>query len=97
MPVGSDVRSIAPSGPVDAEVSVPGSKSHTNRSLVIAALSDGPSVLEGALHSDDTEAMVGALGALGALGTLDASGGIELIGTHGLQGEDQVGARGRPS
>jgi 3-phosphoshikimate 1-carboxyvinyltransferase len=44
---------------------VPGSKSITNRALVLAALADGESVLEGVLHSDDTRHMRGALSALG--------------------------------
>ena len=51
--------------PIDSKVRVPGSKSITNRALVLAALSDGPSVIEAALRSRDTELMVGALTALG--------------------------------
>jgi 3-phosphoshikimate 1-carboxyvinyltransferase len=51
--------------PVQAEVVVPGSKSVTNRALVLAALSAGTTVLEGALWSDDTQVMVDALGRLG--------------------------------
>ena len=52
--------------PIDSEVRVPGSKSITNRALVLAALSDGPSVIQAALRSRDTELMAGALSALGA-------------------------------
>ena len=52
-------------GPVQATVSVPGSKSLTNRKLVLAALADGPSVLSSPLHSDDSARMIGALRALG--------------------------------
>ncbi|HTA91573.1 MAG TPA: 3-phosphoshikimate 1-carboxyvinyltransferase, partial [Polyangiaceae bacterium] len=44
---------------------VPGSKSITNRALVLAALAEGESVLEGVLHSDDTRHMRSALSALG--------------------------------
>jgi 3-phosphoshikimate 1-carboxyvinyltransferase len=44
---------------------VPGSKSITNRALVLAALADGESVLSGVLHSDDTRHMRNALSALG--------------------------------
>jgi len=53
--------------PVNATVSVPGSKSITNRALVLAALTpmDVPMVLEGALESEDTELMVKALQQLG--------------------------------
>jgi 3-phosphoshikimate 1-carboxyvinyltransferase len=44
---------------------VPGSKSITNRALLVAALADGPSELRGALHSDDTRYMAAALSDLG--------------------------------
>lgn len=53
------------SGPVDATVRVPGSKSLTNRWLVLAALAEAPSVLHGPLRSRDSRAMVDALRALG--------------------------------
>jgi 3-phosphoshikimate 1-carboxyvinyltransferase len=46
-------------------VRVPGSKSLTNRALVVAALADGPSTLSGALDSEDTRVMVEALRRLG--------------------------------
>ena len=51
--------------PVEGEVVVPGSKSETNRALVLAALADGPSTLRGALESRDSSLMVAALEALG--------------------------------
>ena len=53
-------------GPIDARVRVPGSKSLTNRWLVLALLADGPSTLRHPLRSDDSLHMVGALRALGA-------------------------------
>jgi len=46
--------------PPDCEVQVPGSKSITNRALLIAALAHGESTLEGALFSDDTHYMAEA-------------------------------------
>lgn len=52
--------------PVRADVPVPGSKSLTNRALVLAALADGPSRLTGTLRSRDTDLMIAALQALGA-------------------------------
>lgn len=70
--------------PPDAAVPVPGSKSITNRALLIAALADARSILEGALFSDDTEAMAMAWRKLGvAIGedpaahrfTIDGCGG----------------------
>ncbi|MFT4264918.1 MAG: 3-phosphoshikimate 1-carboxyvinyltransferase [Nocardioides sp.] len=52
--------------PVEATVSLPGSKSLTNRALVLAAIADGPSVVHRALRSRDSLLMAGALEALGA-------------------------------
>jgi 3-phosphoshikimate 1-carboxyvinyltransferase len=54
-----------PGTPVHATVRLPGSKSLTNRALVLAALSDGPSVVRQALRSRDTELMAAALAELG--------------------------------
>jgi 3-phosphoshikimate 1-carboxyvinyltransferase len=54
------------SRPVDATVTVPGSKSLTNRYLVLAALADGPSRLRAPLHSRDSALMIQALQQLGA-------------------------------
>lgn len=50
---------------LDATVELPGSKSITNRALVLAALADGPSTVRGTLRSRDTNLMLGALEALG--------------------------------
>src|SRR5262245_42409618 len=51
--------------PVDAEVSVPGSKSVTNRALILAALAGEPSRLRDPLRARDTTLMADALRALG--------------------------------
>ncbi|WP_052274392.1 3-phosphoshikimate 1-carboxyvinyltransferase [Arthrobacter sp. L77] len=53
--------------PVDADLSVPGSKSLTNRYLVLAALADGPCRLRRPLHSRDSALMIAALRSLGAV------------------------------
>jgi 3-phosphoshikimate 1-carboxyvinyltransferase len=60
--------------PVHAEVEVPGSKSQTNRALVLAALAtpQGTSTVSGALRSRDTDLMIGALRTLGV--SLEGSG-----------------------
>ena len=47
--------SPAAAGPVSARVQLPASKSITNRALVLAALSDGPSRIAGPLRARDTE------------------------------------------
>ncbi|MCS6802001.1 MAG: 3-phosphoshikimate 1-carboxyvinyltransferase [Chloroflexota bacterium] len=51
--------------PVSGTVHLPGSKSITNRALLIAGLADGQSTIEGALFSDDTHYLSAALRALG--------------------------------
>jgi 3-phosphoshikimate 1-carboxyvinyltransferase len=61
-----DLIEIVPlSQPVSATVTVPGSKSITNRALILAALGMGETVLRGALWSEDTQVMAEALRTLG--------------------------------
>ncbi|HTL40554.1 MAG TPA: 3-phosphoshikimate 1-carboxyvinyltransferase [Pseudolysinimonas sp.] len=55
------------SGPLSARLTLPGSKSLTNRELVLSALADGPSRLRRPLHSRDTSLMAEALKQLGAV------------------------------
>ena len=52
--------------PLDGDLLIPGSKSLTNRLLILSALANGPSVLTRPLGSRDTTLMIGALTALGA-------------------------------
>ncbi len=59
------IEIIPPPHRVNAIVVVPGSKSLTNRALILAALAGGPVTLQGALWSEDTEAMVKCLRRLG--------------------------------
>ncbi len=64
---GTETRAIEVlAAPIDAVVEVPGSKSITNRALILASLADGTSTLRGALVADDTEAMAAAMRSLGA-------------------------------
>ncbi|NLH86383.1 MAG: hypothetical protein GX450_13345 [Verrucomicrobia bacterium] len=51
--------------PVRTEIAVPGSKSITNRALILAALGPGETTLPGALWSEDTQVMAAALRELG--------------------------------
>ena len=66
--------------PVDASVTLPGSKSITNRALILAALASGPSTITGALRSRDTDLMIQGLRALGVAitATPDAATGTTL-------------------
>ncbi|GAB6857113.1 3-phosphoshikimate 1-carboxyvinyltransferase [Microbacterium xylanilyticum] len=52
-------------GVLHAQLRVPGSKSLTNRELVVAAIADGPGLVTAPLHSDDSARMIDALRALG--------------------------------
>lgn len=63
------IRSV--NRPLSGTVRVPGSKSITNRALVLAALSDSPTTITGALLSDDTARMRECLNALGLTVTAD--------------------------
>jgi 3-phosphoshikimate 1-carboxyvinyltransferase len=82
--MSSAVKAVEPIGrPLDATLTVPGSKSLTNRALVCAALAGGTSMVEGALVADDTEAMVEALRRLGAGIAETASERLSVTGTGG--------------
>ena len=59
-------------GPVRAEITVPGSKSITNRALILAALGEGETTLLGALWSEDTQVMVECLQDLGFMVNVEA-------------------------
>jgi 3-phosphoshikimate 1-carboxyvinyltransferase len=72
-------------GPVRGHATPPGSKSYTNRALVLAALAHGKSVLEGALYSDDTLHMANGLEALGFVVTHDEAGArFQVVGGGGM-------------
>ena len=66
--------------PIKAKINIPGSKSVTNRALILAALAESPSRLIRPLRSRDTDLMVTALRALGIQ--------IEVI--HCANGNDSV-------
>jgi len=65
MPLPDLIEIVPLAKPVRAEITVPGSKSITNRALILAALADGEVTLTGALWSEDTQVMVEALMILG--------------------------------
>ena len=58
-------RAPAAHGPVRATLRLPGSKSISNRALLLAALSDSPAVLRGVLKARDTSLAIAALRVLG--------------------------------
>lgn len=76
-PSSADSIEIAPCGPIRGSIQPPGSKSITNRALVIAALAAGTSTLRGALASEDTQVMIESLARLGVR-VEEADGGSTL-------------------
>ena len=70
MPLPELLEIVPPAVAPRAEITVPGSKSLTNRALVLAALATGETELRGALWSEDTEIMVACLQELGFLVTV---------------------------
>lgn len=70
-------------GPLSAVVELPGSKSVTNRALVLAALTGGRSVVRRPLRSRDTELMAAALRGLGVDVTDTADGDWQVDGVDG--------------
>ena len=73
-------------GPVRAQVRLPGSKSMTNRALVLAALAAGPAEVRHPLRARDTLLMAGALHALGA--QVDTGGPQAWLVSPGWAGQD---------
>jgi 3-phosphoshikimate 1-carboxyvinyltransferase len=85
--------------PIDWVVEVPGSKSMTNRALLIAALADGKTTLKGVLFSDDSRNFLGSLVSLGFDVKLDEKARtVEVVGLNGKiptsNGEIYVGSAG---
>ena len=74
--------------PLDATIAVPGSKSYTNRALLVAALADGASTVTGALFSDDTHYMSASLRKLGV--AVDADEKRATFDVHGNGGNIPV-------
>ncbi len=82
-------------GPLRATLTVPGSKSLTNRELILAGLAEIPSRLSAPLHSDDSVRMIEALRALGigietAAGTGEFGDDLIVTPTWPLRGETVV-------
>ena len=77
-------------GRLAARIRVPGSKSLTNRHLVLAALAEGESVLRGALRSDDCDRLCVALAAMGARFSWTSA---DTVRVEGVAGKPRGGVR----
>lgn len=76
------VRISPPSITPQVHMAVPGSKSFTNRALLLAAMAEGPSVVEGVLRSDDSYWCYRALESLGIKIEMEKSGDGEEAIAH---------------
>jgi pentafunctional AROM polypeptide len=95
MRVVSRAIEVVPSKPLSGVIRVPGSKSISNRVLLLAAMGEGACKVSGLLHSDDTQVMMNALKQLDAASfALDESGDahsrepvlvVKVGYRHGLQ------------
>jgi 3-phosphoshikimate 1-carboxyvinyltransferase len=79
---------------VAATVSLPGSKSLTNRALLLASIADGPSVVRRALRSRDTLLMAAALTSLGSRVDTDGDDWVVTPGAFGADAEIDCGLAG---
>lgn len=91
----SDAAWLAPiaTRPLTARLRLPGSKSLTNRELVLSALATGPSLLRAPLHSRDSELMIEALRTLGtSINEVAGTGayGPDLLVTPGELGGGSI-------
>lgn len=79
-----DSLTLQPIARVDGTVNLPGSKSVSNRALLLAALANGTTRLTNLLDSDDVKHMLNALQALGVSYTLSADRTVcEVVGNGG--------------
>lgn len=80
----ASIRVRPPAGPVSATLSPPGSKSLTNRALILAALAAGRSTLRGCLDSEDTQVMLRAISRFGLAPVVEDDGEtVTLTGEGG--------------
>ena len=74
---------LNPVGAIKGEISLPGSKSLTNRALLLSALAEGQTRLENPLSSDDTLRMMQALRQLGITLSISENGQYTLVNGNG--------------
>lgn len=83
----SDVLNIEPSGPLRGRLRMPGDKSISHRALILGALAQGETHIEGLLEADDIHATQDCLRALGVAIETDGAGRATVKGTEGRLSE----------
>ena len=98
-----EIEIVPPRRPLAASIRVPGSKSITNRVLLLAAMATGRSTISGVGLNDDTRRMAAALGTLGfglavdetaARIVVDGRGGAVIVDSNGPGRRSEVSRRG---
>lgn len=81
-----------PCGPLRGEVTVPGDKSISHRAIMLAALAEGTSRIEGFLEAEDTRATVRVFQAMGVRieAPWDSCRVVHGVGLHGLEAPSGV-------
>ena len=79
----SSISLLPPEGPVNASITVPGSKSIANRALICALLADGESQLVGLPDGDDTAVIIEVLNQMKRVSTVD--GEISITGSRDVK------------
>lgn len=87
-------QAIRAQSPTSGTINVPGSKSLSNRALLLAAISSGPSKISGLLLARDTKLMINALSQLGAKISVSDNTAQVIPGKLIGGGEIQVGLAG---
>ncbi|MBK9137817.1 MAG: 3-phosphoshikimate 1-carboxyvinyltransferase [Verrucomicrobia bacterium] len=90
MPLPDLIEIVPPSLPPRAVVTIPGSKSITNRALILAALARGRTTLRGALWSEDTQVMVDCLRRLGFSVTVEPDPAEAANRTIAVEGQGGI-------
>ena len=81
---GGILRAPRACGPVRGNFSPPGSKSLTQRYMMLAALADGVSTIDNPLDAVDTRALAAGLATLGAQVRWPKNGALEIVGVNGI-------------
>jgi 3-phosphoshikimate 1-carboxyvinyltransferase len=87
-----ETRTVKPADGLHGEITVPGDKSISHRSIMLGSLASGTTVVRGFLHGEDNHATLGAFRAMG-VEIAEEQGGVLRIagrGLHGLQEPDDV-------
>ena len=77
------LQGMTSEGSVPVTVRVPGSKSITNRALLLATLAEGTSTLKGVLFSDDSRHFLSCIQTLGFETSVDEAGKVITVTGHG--------------